>query len=140
MVWFAMFMFLYHFVWILLLVLCIPMVTLLRKNQFVDRLALRLPPISLREGNIWIHALSVGEVISALPLVKVLNMRYANKDIVFTVTTPRGMAVARNELEGKVKVLFTMPIDFLLMYPPNCQLCQALCFYPYRNRCMASAD
>ncbi len=107
-----MFMFLYHFVWMLVIFFFIPFAPILGKKRFVERLALKLPSASIGEGNIWIHALSVGEVISALPLVKILTLKYPDKGIVFTVTTSKGMAVARNELEGKVDVLLTMPIDF----------------------------
>ncbi len=64
------------------------------------------------EGSIWIHALSVGEVISSLPLVRALSRKYPDRDIVFSVTTSQGMEIAHNELQGKVKSLLTMPLDF----------------------------
>ncbi|MBW2216758.1 MAG: hypothetical protein JRF34_06145, partial [Deltaproteobacteria bacterium] len=77
----------------------------------LERLALNLPPASLGEDNIWIHALSVGEVISALPLVSTLSRKYPDRGIVFTVTTVKGIAVARKELEGTVKAVIPMPVD-----------------------------
>ena len=68
----------------------------------MGRLALDLKPGSLGNGNIWIHALSVGEVISAIPLIDAVHQEYPEKDIVLTVTTQKGMAVARESLEKKV--------------------------------------
>jgi 3-deoxy-D-manno-octulosonic-acid transferase len=104
-------MFLYHFVWTLILVPFIPIFLVFKKGRFVERLALSIPVTSLKKGNIWVHALSVGEVISAIPLVESLKSHYPGKDIVFTVTTSRGMAVALGELKPKVRALITMPVD-----------------------------
>lgn len=51
---------------------------------------------------IWIHAVSVGEVQAALPLIKQLHQRYPNHSIVVTTTTPTGSARVRNELGDSV--------------------------------------
>lgn len=108
-----MLIFLYHFTWTLVFFLVIPFLPLFRKSERIaGRLALWLPAASLEGGNIWIHALSVGEVISAVPLVKALNLKYPDKDIVFSVTTSRGMGVAQKELKGNFNALLPMPIDF----------------------------
>jgi 3-deoxy-D-manno-octulosonic-acid transferase len=82
-----------------------------RRMRLSERFALRLPSTPVGDGNIWIHALSVGEVISAIPLVKALRVKFPNRDIVFTVATSKGMSLARDQLKDRVKVLATMPVD-----------------------------
>ncbi|MBN1276225.1 MAG: 3-deoxy-D-manno-octulosonic acid transferase [Deltaproteobacteria bacterium] len=107
-----MLIYLYNFVWLSVLVFAVPILLFCRKEEIAGKLALAFPSITLQEGNIWIHALSVGEVISAVPLVEAIARKFPERDIVFTVTTSRGMAVAREKLEGRVKALLLMPLDF----------------------------
>ena len=47
---------------------------------------------------IWVHAVSVGETIAAAPLIKSLQQRYPDSDIVVTTMTPTG--------SERVKALF----------------------------------
>lgn len=75
------------------------------------RLALGLPDLPLHKGGIWVHALSVGEVLSALPLVEGLAQEYPEREIVFTATTAAGLAVARAKLGPRVHVIFPMTVD-----------------------------
>jgi 3-deoxy-D-manno-octulosonic-acid transferase len=42
------------------------------------------------EGSIWIHAVSLGEVNAAVPLIEALMARYANSPFVITTVTPTG--------------------------------------------------
>jgi len=105
-------MFFYHFAWMIIVLSFLPLVPILRSRRFIERAGLSLPEDRPERGSIWIHALSVGEVLSAIPLVKSLNQKYPEKGIVFTVATPQGMEIARNELEKDVTALLTMPLDF----------------------------
>jgi 3-deoxy-D-manno-octulosonic-acid transferase len=43
-------------------------------------------------GGIWLHAVSVGEVIAAVPVIKALRKQYPLMSITVTTTTPTGSA------------------------------------------------
>lgn len=45
---------------------------------------------------IWVHACSVGEVTTALPLLQALQSRYAGRGLLLTVSTRTGHALARD--------------------------------------------
>ncbi len=106
-------LFLYHFLWTCLIILFLPLIPFTKGLRVHERLGIGLPPSGrLSMGSIWIHALSVGEVVSSLPLIRALKRKYPEKDIVVSVTTSQGMEIARNELKEEVKKLITMPIDF----------------------------
>ena len=105
-----MLLFPYHLFWTIPL-LGLPALRARKNGRLADRLAVSIPEEPLEKGCIWIHALSVGEVLSSVPLVDALIRRFPEKDIVFTSTTSKGMAIARSEMGGKVKALLTMPVD-----------------------------
>lgn len=65
------------------------------------------PPPS---GGIWIHAVSVGETNTAVPLVENLRERFKDIPIVLSTTTATGMGLARKRL-GEIATLFYFPID-----------------------------
>ena len=107
-----MFLFIYHLIWTCLVILSLPLFFFIKRRRILERLGRSLPANPHKTGSIWIHALSVGEVLSALPLVKAVGLQYPEKDVVFTVTTDQGKEIARKELRGKVRALLTMPLDF----------------------------
>ncbi|MBI3574046.1 MAG: hypothetical protein HY083_00020 [Gammaproteobacteria bacterium] len=51
---------------------------------------------------IWIHAVSVGEVRAAVPLVRELSARYPDYPLLITTMTPTGSAQVRELFNGKV--------------------------------------
>lgn len=59
---------------------------------------------------IWVHAVSVGEVISSELFIQSLRRRYPEAGIVFSTTTPTGQAAARQRLKG-IDQLIYFPFD-----------------------------
>jgi 3-deoxy-D-manno-octulosonic-acid transferase len=102
--------------------LIIPMVLISdkRRKTVFQRLGLtRLPPKFVRKGfkkskkkRVWVHGLSVGEVLSAVPLIKMLNECSAVSHLVFSASTKTGYDIANRHLTGHVESIFYFPYDF----------------------------
>ena len=60
---------------------------------------------------IWLHAVSVGEVNAAKTIVKELENRFGNYEIIITATTDTGFARA-TEIFGTNHKVFYFPLDF----------------------------
>ena len=61
-------------------------------------------------GAIWLHAVSLGEVIAAVPLVRALRERHPHRHFVITTATPTGRAQARTAFGDDVDVRY-LPYD-----------------------------
>ena len=60
---------------------------------------------------LWVHAVSVGEVVAAQPLLRALRTRLPEHEIVLSVTTSSGHQTARDTAEGLYDHLVYLPID-----------------------------
>lgn len=107
-----MFLIFYHILVSCVVLAMVPLFPFLSRKRIRERLGLDLTgPPRFRE-TIWVHALSVGEVISALPLIDAIREKYQARHLFFSATTNQGMALAKKELWGKVGGLIPMPMDF----------------------------
>ena len=66
---------------------------------------------SLQGRSIWVHAVSVGEVQAAVPLVEALLARFPQVPLVLTTVTPTGRARAEAIFKNRVDVRY-VPIDW----------------------------
>ncbi|MBL7157112.1 MAG: 3-deoxy-D-manno-octulosonic acid transferase [Candidatus Omnitrophica bacterium] len=60
---------------------------------------------------IWVHAVSVGEVLAAKNFVEMLSTKFPDRKIVLSTTTKTGNTVARKILKGDI-LKFYFPLDF----------------------------
>ena len=60
---------------------------------------------------VWIHAVSVGEVIAALPILKLVREKLKDHEIVLSVTTSSGHQTARDQACHYFDHLVYFPID-----------------------------
>lgn len=58
------------------------------RQRIAERFACTLP--AMRQGGIWVHAVSVGESIAAAPMVRALLKAYPDLPITLTCMTPTG--------------------------------------------------
>lgn len=88
----------------------------LRRRKYFGSLRQRLGalPVSFNldgEPSIWVHAVSVGEVLAARPLVDELRARYPGFRLFVSTTTVAGQQLARRQLP-QADAVFYFPIDF----------------------------
>lgn len=62
-------------------------------------------------GAIWVHAVSVGEVLAAVPLVAGLKQRYPGRVVFVSTTTETGQRLARERLRS-ADAIFYFPLDW----------------------------
>lgn len=82
------------------------------RRRWLERLGhVPLPPL---EDVLWIHAVSVGEAVSAIPLIHRIRQEYPSASILMTTTTPTGsdrIQAAFKDMLGKNIYHCYLPFD-----------------------------
>src|SRR5262245_6657368 len=105
----------------------------------------RVPPPPMPGGRFWVHAVSVGEVMAAVPLVQALRIRWPAADVVVSTVTATGERVARARMVEAAAML-TFPLDFpgavertVLRVEPGCFIALETELWPNLLRALARA-
>lgn len=89
-----------------------------RRKTLLPRLGFQPFP-SFKPGRprpVWLHALSVGELVSALPLIDALRSRLGDRPLVVSVSTLAAHRLATKRLKDRADGLFYFPYETALAY------------------------
>ena len=89
----------------------------LRHNKYVGSLGQRLGylPVSFNldgDESIWVHAVSVGEVMATRPIITALRQQYPRLRLFLSTTTLTGQQIARRQV-ADVDGVFYFPFDWV---------------------------
>lgn len=108
----------YSFLYLVVLLFLLPFEYLkrskeLRSGWFRERMGLIFQP-SFKGPSplVWVHAVSVGEVISAVPFIKELKGRYPSLPLVLSTVTDTGQKVARERVSDIAQIIY-LPFDLV---------------------------
>ncbi len=113
---FKIYLFIYNIIQLLLLFILWPLLALWAlkakyRDRVLARLGINLPKPGAKTGSrIWVHALSVGEVASAIPLITAIKRDIPTAEIIFSTTTRSGRKYARN-LDNIIDHFVPLPFD-----------------------------
>jgi len=100
----------------LIIIICLPFLIPLacihpkRKQTFFKRLGLQ--NLQKYQKPVWVHALSVGEVLSAFPIIEAMRKKWPEKPVVFSTSTLSGFEMAQN-MRNQVNEIIYYPYDFI---------------------------
>ena len=87
----------------------------LKESSYRDQISERfgLVPKDTKKDSIWVHAVSVGEVLASQQLIERLHENDRNRQFIITCATPTGKRTALKNLPSQVQVFYA-PFDILL--------------------------
>jgi 3-deoxy-D-manno-octulosonic-acid transferase len=116
----------YSLLWIIGMLLAFPLVAISiissrkRRKTVLQRLGVTVAPglkdlktSALGLHPLWVHALSVGEVLSAVSLARALKQKYPGRPVVFSASTLTGHETASRLLQNDLNVVFYFPYDLI---------------------------
>ena len=108
----------YSFIYFLIFALALPFYVLFRRLKgkppirLLSRLGFKLPRIKAASGkSIWIHAVSVGEVMAARSLILQIKKDYPELQVIMSVTTETGWNTAGAIYKDDIQLVH-FPLDF----------------------------
>ena len=87
---------------------------IMRNRAYAANLAERFGRLSFgrtQRGGLWLHAVSVGEVLSSVEMIRQLKATLPGTPIYVSVTTLAGRDIAQQRLTGLADHIFYSPID-----------------------------
>ncbi len=105
----------YTLIYILALIFLFPFEYLkrpvnIRKRWVRERTGIFSNSFNDKNPSVWIHAVSVGEVISTVTFVRQLKESYPDIDIIVSTVTDTGQKVAKDRLTDIARIIY-MPFD-----------------------------
>jgi 3-deoxy-D-manno-octulosonic-acid transferase len=116
----------YNLLWIIGMLLAFPWLAISiitsrkRRKTVLQRLGVAVSP-GLRALKtsasglqpLWVHALSVGEVLSAVSLARALKLKYPGRPVIFSASTLTGFETASRLLRNDLDAVFYFPYDLI---------------------------
>ncbi|MDM8556482.1 3-deoxy-D-manno-octulosonic acid transferase [Desulfococcaceae bacterium HSG7] len=88
-----------------------------RRQTFLYRFGIKPPSEMTGRSSkpirkpIWVHALSVGEVLAAFPLIQALQTRFPERPLILSASTQTGYRIAVQRFSDKVAEIVYFPYD-----------------------------